>query len=90
MSALVKVILDRSGVGELLASEGVESMLLGRAEDAAQRARQAAPVESGNYRDSIEARVVEGRTRRAAAEVAATVPYALAVEASNRTLGSSL
>lgn len=88
--ALAKVILNRSGVRDLLASEGVEAMLQGRAEDAAQRARQAAPVESGAYRDSIEARVVDGRTRRAAAEVAATVPYALAVEASNRTLGSSL
>jgi hypothetical protein len=81
---------NREGIGDLLASEGVESMLLDRAEQAASRARQIAPTDTGDYRASIEAAVVDGRTRRAAAEVRADVDYALTVEARDRVLGSSL
>lgn len=89
--AAVRVVLNPPGVREeILADEGVERHLLSVAEDVASRARQTAPVESGDYRDGIRADVVDGRTRRVAAQVSATVDYALAVESKTRTLGRSL
>lgn len=90
MAGFAKVILNRPGVGDVLTSSEVQGALLAIASAAAATARSRAPVKSGRYRDSIDARVVPGRSRRAAAEVAADVPYATIIESRLRVLGGSL
>jgi hypothetical protein len=85
-----KVTLNRPGVGDVLTSSEVQGALLAIATAAAATARSRAPVATGAYRDSIEARIVPGRTQRAAAEVIANVPYATIIESRLRVLGGSL
>jgi hypothetical protein len=80
----------RPGIRDLLTLPGLDAVLMAEAERVAAKARANAPVDSGEYRASIVARVVSGRTQRRAAEVAATAPHAAAVEARTRPLGRAI
>lgn len=90
MAEAIVYVPNTKGVKELLTSPGVNAALLDIAEEVADTARGLAPVDSGEYKRSIIARLVEGRSERSAAEVAAEVEYATAVEARDRVLGRSL
>lgn len=81
---------NRAGIGDLLTRDETVAILLAKGEEVAQTARSRAPVDSGDYRDSIVVEDVPDRTRRAAVDVKATVRYALVVESRTRTLGSSV
>lgn len=83
-----KVNLDSGGMEALLKSAGVRAVLRARAEQVASRARSTAPVESGEYRDSI--RVVSDTTDRAVERVVATADHAAVVEAKTGNLARSL
>lgn len=85
----VKVKLDRRGMRELLRSAGVQRELDRRAERVAETARSLAPVESGDYRDSIHAEP-DPTSERARAKVVADDYKAHILEAKHRTLGRAL
>jgi hypothetical protein len=87
--ARFRVKLNHAGMRELLTSAGVQQDLDNRTERMAAAAQAAAPVQSGDYRDSIHAEPAPTR-KRARAKVVADVPYALVVEAKHRTLGRAL
>lgn len=59
------------------------------AEQVAERAKSLAPVETGEYRDSITVEVDEHETRTVA-HVGATVPYSGSVEAAHGTMRKAL
>lgn len=84
-----RVRLDSRAVADVLNSDGVRAELLAHAQRIADRARGNAPVESGEYRDGIEADVQPGR-KRAHARVSATAPHSLAVEARTGNLRRAL
>lgn len=86
--ARFRVKLNSAGMRELLNAPALERHLLDRAERAAAAARASAPVESGEYRDSIHAETVH--TDRVVGRVVADVDYAVAVEAATRNLGRSI
>lgn len=87
--ATVRVKLNSAGMQELLLSGEVQAMLNGIAEEVAARARATAPVETGEYRDSIHTR--ENPTpNRARAEVVAEDDKAMVIESRTRNLGSAL
>ena len=83
-----RVRLDRAGMRALLNGRDVRGAVRREAEQVAQRARSIAPVESGDYRDSI--RVVDDTTDRAVARVVASDWKANVIEARDRTLGRAL
>jgi hypothetical protein len=84
-----KFQLNHAGVGELLQQESMRADLAERVKRVEQVAKDIAPVETGEYRDSIESGVMED-DERWTGYVVAQVPYALAVEAKHRTLGTAL
>ena len=86
--ARFRVKLRSAGMREILNGPAMERDMLRRAERAADAARSSAPVESGQYRDSIRATVEH--TDRAVGRVYADAPHALVVEAKTRTLGRSI
>lgn len=51
--ARVRVKLNSRGMDDLLHDDGVRDFLAGRAERVADQARRTAPVETGEYRESI-------------------------------------
>lgn len=80
---------NSAGWSKVLRGRGAQDATDTAAELAAARARAAAPVNTGAYRDSIH--VVEAPTpNRARSEVRADVPHATLVEARDNTLGRSL
>ncbi len=83
-----KVTINKRGAAEILRSSGVRALLRSRAERVADRARAAAPVDTGAYRDSIT--VQDATTDRAVARVGSTVPYAGIVEAKTGNLARAL
>lgn len=88
--ARIRYVPRRSGIQEILADSSLDPVLLANAEKVAARARSTAPVETGEYRDSIQARVTPGRSRRRAAEAIATAPHALVVESRTRNMGGAV
>jgi hypothetical protein len=84
-----KVKLDHRGMRELLTSRGVQNDLDERAERVAEVARSLAPVDKGDYRNSIES-VPDPTPRRARAKVQATDWKAHILEAEHRVLGRAL
>lgn len=87
--ARIRVTLDDAGMQALLLSGEVQALMNEHAEQTAERARASAPVDSGEYRDSIHTR--ENPTpNRARAEVVADDDKAIFVEARTRNLGRSL
>lgn len=83
-----KVRLNSAGVEALLNDEGVAQYLLELARDVEDAAVANAPVESGDYVDSIYSELVH--TDRAVARVVADAPHALAVEAATGNLARAL
>lgn len=86
--ARVKFVRNSAGYKEILNSEGVGAMLLARVERAVPAARASAPVDSGDYRDGIEAEVVT--TDRKVGRVVAKAAHSLAVESRSRNLGGAI
>lgn len=84
----VKVTLNRAGVRELLTSAGVRAACAEVADRVAVNARASAPVESGEYRDSIHRESIT--TDRAVERVVADAPHALAVESHTGNLARAL
>jgi hypothetical protein len=83
-----RIKLNSGGMREILNGPAMERDMLRRARQAADAARDSAPVESGEYRDSIHAEVVH--TDRAVGRVYADAPHALVVEAKTSNLGRSI
>lgn len=86
--AATRFRLNFAGVGQLLRSSGMAAEMRSRAENVAAAARSAAPVDTGEYRDSIT--VETATTDRAVGRCVATAPHSLVVEARTRVLGSSI
>lgn len=86
--SLIRVDLKSGGFEELLNSSEVRALVTDHAEDALGSAKASAPVDSGDYRDSLH--IEQATTDRAVARVVADVPYALQVEAKHGTLARSL
>lgn len=86
-----RIVLNSAGVRELLRDPGVRAELARHADRVEQAAKTSAPVESGEYRDSIHRE--SGTTDRAVERVVADAPHALLVESRTgnlaRALGSS-
>lgn len=87
--AKVRFVPNGAGFRELLHSEGVKSMLEAKAEAVASTARSNAPVETGEYRDSIAVRVVDHPTR-SVAQVYSSDDKAHVIEARTGNLARAL
>jgi hypothetical protein len=84
-----KVKLNHNTVQEYLDGDhGVSDLLERRADAILSRARAAAPVRSGDYRNSLH--VETAHTDRMVKRVVADVDYAWAVEATHGTLSRAL
>lgn len=84
-----RIEVNRAGIGRILNSTEVRAMLRDRVKAVAGTARATAPVESGEYRDSIEA-VVEQHKDRPVGRAYARSDHSTAVESIHRTLGRAL
>lgn len=84
----VRVKLISRGMQQLLNDDGVERFLVGRMEQVESAAKSSAPVETGEYRDSIHLEV--DHTDRVVVRVIADAPHALGVEASTGNLTRAL
>lgn len=84
---ITRVRLTR-GMRDLLKDDGVRDYLTALAQQVLDAAESAAPVATGDYRDSLQ--IIQATTDRAAVAVGATVPYAMAVEARHGVLSRAL
>ena len=85
----VRFKLNSRGIQDILdGGQGVEAELDAVAERFAANARASAPVESGDYRDSIH--VETDHTDRMVKRVVADVPYAMVVEANTGNMVRSM
>ena len=84
-----KVKMNIQGLREVLKSSETQAVLRSHAEKSAAAARASAPVDSGEYRDSID---VETRVHRhvAVARVVAHASHSMVVEAKTGNLARSL
>lgn len=82
---MVRVVLDEAAFGRVVMNgSGVRAALRAEAEKIAGRARGSAPVDSGEYRDSITVESDEwhrGNVQMALERVVTTAPHGLIVEA---------
>lgn len=87
----VEVTLSSAGVRELLRDPGVARAVAEAAEKVAAAARASAPVQTGEYRDSIHVdsdnSPIDGRAR---SRVIADAPHALIVESNTGNLARAL
>lgn len=81
--------VNRTGIRKLLLSDGTGRILMDKAQSTAGRARSTAPVETGDYQESIEARL-ETHGDRLVARVYADSDHAAIVESRTRNLGKAL
>ena len=88
MATRVRVQLNGKGIDEMFHSPKLKSFLQDLAEEAAERARSTAPVDTGEYRSSIEATVAV--TDRYVGRVQSTDDKALLVEANTGNLARSI
>jgi hypothetical protein len=86
--ARTKVKLNSSGVDQVLSTAKTRAALRPIVEQVAAAARASAPVESGEYRDSITVESVT--TDRAVERVVARAPHALVVESRTGNLARAL
>ncbi|HET6865465.1 MAG TPA: hypothetical protein VFH80_28310 [Solirubrobacteraceae bacterium] len=88
----VDVRVNNQGLAELRCSPGVQAELERLMERAKSQARADAPVESGDYRDSLQVTVdvTKGARPRARARLGSDVDYAMQVEAAHGTLNRAL
>jgi hypothetical protein len=75
---------------ELGNSAGVVALVKDAAEDIAAAARASAPVDTGEYRDSIHVEVIPNRKTRTVALVVADDPKTMLIEARTGNLARSL
>jgi len=87
--ARARIVLNHSGVGQVLKSGPVAAELHRRAEAAAAAARASAPVASGEYLAGIEV-VDEVHKDRVVSRVYANAPYSMTVEANTGNLSRAL
>jgi hypothetical protein len=100
MAQQTGVHVNNAGMDELLKSAGVRALLRAEAEAIASRARAAAPVVTGKYRDSIEVKETTasafgihfraGSNDRPMVIVIATAPHSHIVEAKTGNLARAL
>lgn len=83
-----RITLNHAGMRQLLNGADMARDMLRRAQRVASVARAGAPVDTGEYRDSIRAEVVH--TDRAVGRVVSDTDHTLVVEAKTRNLGRSL
>lgn len=83
-----RVSLNRRGMAQLLKSDMARDAIESPVERAAAKARADAPVDSGDYKASIE--VVWGETDRVVGRVVADIKYAAKVEADTGNLARAL
>lgn len=83
-----RVVMNSAGAREVLTSPGVRALLRQRAEAVAARARADAPVNTGDYRNSIG--VEDATTDRAVVRVVARDRKALIIESKTGTLARAL
>jgi hypothetical protein len=86
--AKVKVVLDHSGIAELLVDPGVRADLTVRAERVLEHGRSHAPVETGEYRDGLH--IEQATTDRASVRVAGSTNHDWIVEARTGNLARAL
>lgn len=84
-----RVKLNSAGVRAILQSPEVAAELMVHAKRIAAAARASAPVETGEYRDSIAA-FTDLHSDRVVAHVATTAPHGLLVEAHTGNLARAL
>lgn len=80
--------MNGAGVKEVLNSSEVRDMLTDKAEDVLAAAKASAPVDTGEYRDSLG--IVQDTTDRAVVRVASTAPHGMIVEAKTGNLARAL
>lgn len=86
---VTRVEVRTGEIRALLLAPGVQAEVAAQAERVAARARSLAPRRSGRYARGIRVQTGRGRTR-ARAEVIATAPYSLEVEARHGVLRRSV
>lgn len=86
--AKVRVEPNGAGMRALLRDPGVRAELTRRAERVLAAAKESAPVDTGEYRDSLH--VIEDTTDRAAVRVGSDAPHGLLVEAKTGNLARAL
>lgn len=85
---MARVKLNRRGMDELLNGEVARRATRGPAERVLSAARASAPVDTGEYRDSL--RLVEDSTDRLVQRVVATAAHGMVVEARTGNLARAL
>jgi len=86
---LSRIRLNSKGMDNILGSPAVVSKLRADAARVAAAARAAAPVDTGEYRDSIQVEVTRPHDRQVA-RVVARSPHALLVERDTSNLAKAL
>lgn len=84
----VQVELNGKGVSEMLNASWLEKVLLSHAENGAARARNSAPVDTGDYKSSIF--VVADATDRVVARIGSRARHGMIVEAMTGNLARAL
>jgi hypothetical protein len=87
--AKVRFVPQASGFRELLHSAELSAFLEGKAQAVASAARSGAPVDSGEYAESIDV-VMDDHPTRVVAHVVATAEHAMVVEANTGNLARAL
>lgn len=85
---VTQIKINKRGAAELLKSPEVRALLRERADRVAARARASAPVDTGDYRNSV--KVESDTTDRAVERVISRVPHALIVESKTGNLARAL
>ena len=80
--------LNSSGIGGLLKSDEVRSVVTARAQSVLSSAQAMAPVDSGEYRNSIH--MFQATTDRAVTRVGSDADHALTIEARTGNLARAL
>lgn len=84
----VRVKLNSAGMRALLNDPGLRADLTTRAERVLAAAKASAPVDSGEYRDSLH--IVDDTTDRAVVRVGSSAPHGLLVEMKTGNLARAL
>lgn len=83
-----KVVLNKKGMDELLNSQQVRDLLTAHGEKVLSEAQATAPVDTGEYRDSLH--IEQATTDRAVVRVVAGTDHDWIVEARHGTLARAL
>jgi len=86
--ARTRIEIHSAGIKDLLRDPGVRRDLTARAENVLSAAKASAPVDTGEYRDSLH--VIEDTTDRVSVRVGSNDPKGLIVEAKTGNLARAL